>query len=77
MEVFLNELKIALQGYNCDVTYEDNMFTIIHTYSHDGTLRSWKNLIVKKMECESIGRILTSYLSPKYFIIISKDSHTI
>lgn len=72
IEVFVNELKEALSEYNCDVTYENNKFTIIHTYKNDRTLRTWMNQVARQNECEDIGKILTSYLSPDYFIIISK-----
>ena len=72
IDIFIRELKIALEGYNCDVTHENNKFVITHTYKNDKTLRSWMNQVVREKECEDIGKILLSYLTPEYFIIISK-----
>jgi hypothetical protein len=71
-DIFIRELKISLEDYNCDVTYENDKFIITHTYKNDRTLKLWMNQIIKEKECEVIGRIITSYLSPEYFIIKSK-----
>jgi hypothetical protein len=71
-DIFIRELKISLEDYNCDVTYENDKFIITHTYKNDRALKLWMNQIIKEKECEDIGRIITSYLSPEYFIIKSK-----
>ena len=72
-DIFIRELKISLEDYNCDVTYENDKFIITHTYKNDRALKLWMNQIIKEKECEDIGRIITSYLSPEYFIIKSKS----
>ena len=74
VDVFIQELKEALSCYDCDIVYEGKKFIVTHRFNRETKMRSWMNVLARKMECEDIGRILSSYLSPDYFFIMSKES---